>query len=163
MITENEQKVYDALDELGISYVRYEHEPVFTMEELNKVEIEDAEHCKNLFTRNRKGDVHYLVIVEDCKRVDLKSLSEQIGSTFLSFASEERLFRYLGLTTGAVSPFGLINDRDRCVKVLIDKDLVGLNNLCLHPNVNTATIKISFDALKRFLDWRQNEVYYVQM
>ena len=49
------------------------------MEELNKVEIEDAEHCKNLFTRNRKGDVHYLVIVEDCKRVDLKSLSEQIG------------------------------------------------------------------------------------
>ncbi len=162
MITENEQEVYDALDKLGIPYVRYEHEPVFTMEGLSKVGIEGM-HCKNLFTRNKKGDVHYLIIVAHSKRVDLKSLSGQIGSVGLSFASEERLLRYLGLTTGAVSPFGLINDQDRDVKVLIDKDLVGLDNLCLHPNVNTASIKISFDDLGRFLRWCQNEVHYVQI
>ena len=121
MITVHEQEVYDTLDKLGISYVRYEHEPVFTMEGLSKVGIDDGMHCKNLFTRNKKGDVHYLIIVAHSKRVDLKSLSGQIGSAGLSSASEERLWRYLGLTTGAVSPFGLINDRDQDVKVLIDK------------------------------------------
>jgi Ala-tRNA(Pro) deacylase len=163
MIAESEQRVYDTLNKLGISFVRYEHEPVFTMEDLDKVGIKDAMHCKNLFTRNRKGDEHYLVIVGSSKRVDLKSLSRQIGSTPLSFASEERLWQYLGLKTGAVSLFGLLNDQDKSVRVLIDQDLVGLDKLCMHPNANTATIEISYHDLERFLQWSQNEVRQVQV
>jgi Ala-tRNA(Pro) deacylase len=163
MITEIEQRVYDTLNSLGISYVRYEHEPVFTMEDLEKVGIKDAMHCKNLFTRNRKGDEHYLIIVGSSKRVDLKTLSQQIGCTPLSFASEERLWQHIGLKTGAVSLFGLLNDPDKSVKVLIDQDLVGMDKLCMHPNVNTATIEISYHGLERFLDWSQNEVRYVRV
>ena len=83
MITENEQKVYDALDDLGISYVRYEHEPVFTMEELNKVEIENARTFKNLFTRNRKGESPYLVIVEELQTSELKKpFPNKLGYVF---------------------------------------------------------------------------------
>ena len=163
MITEIEQRLYDALNDLRISYYRFEHAPVFTMEDLDKAGIGEAMHCKNLFTRNRKGDEHYLIVTGSSKRVDLKSLSDQIGCTPLSFASEERLFRYLGLKAGAVSPFGLLNDRNKSVKVLIDRDLVGMNNLCVHPNVNTATIKISYNDLERFLSWSQHEARYVKI
>ncbi|MGD0622787.1 MAG: prolyl-tRNA synthetase associated domain-containing protein [Thermacetogeniaceae bacterium] len=162
-MTENEKKVFDTLDELGISYVRHEHEPVFTIEEGSKLDTGDGRHCKNLFLRNIKGDSHYLLIVDNTKRIELKNLSKLIGSTALSLASEERLFRYLGLTRGAVSPFGLLNDRDREVKVLIDRDLTGRNKLCFHPNVNTATVIISFHDLKRFLDRCGNEICYVQV
>ncbi len=163
MITEIEQRVYDTLNDLQISYHRFEHEPVFTMEDLDKVGIGEAMHCKNLFTRNRKGDEHYLIVMGSSKRVDLKSLSEQIGCTSLSFASEERLFKYLGLKAGAVSPFGLLNDLNKSVKVLIDRDLVGMKSLCMHPNVNTATIEISYNDVERFLSWSQHEVRYIKI
>lgn len=164
MITENEQKVYDVLNELNITYTRYEHEPVYTIEELDKVDIDfKGAHCKNLFTRNRKGDIHYLIVVEESKKVDLKKLSEQIGSTPLSFASEERLFKHLGLKPGAVSPFGIINNEDKKVKVIIDKDLEKLEYIGAHPNVNTATVVLSFSDLQKFLKWSKNEVKYIKI
>lgn len=163
MIAEQEKPVLAILDELGISYVRHEHQPVFTIEESSKLDTGNGQHCKNLFLRSRKGDAHYLLIVSSAKRVELKSLSRLVGSTPLSLASEERLVSHLGLTPGAVSPFGLLNDRDGGVKVLIDRDLTGLNNLCFHPNVNTATVVISFHDLRRFLDRYGNEIRYVQV
>jgi len=158
-----EQSVYDTLERLNIPFVRYEHEPVFTMEGLEKVGITDGLHCKNLFLRNKKGDSHYLVVVGSAKRVNLKDLSEQIGSTPLSFASEERLSKHLGLSAGAVSPFGLLNDREKTVRVLIDRDLVGADNLCVHPNVNTATVRLSWASLERFLGWCGNAVTFIRV
>lgn len=117
MTTEAEKKVYDILSKLQIPYIRYEHAAIFTIEEANKLNIDiKGEHCKNLFLRNRKGDVHYLLIIQELKKVDLKSVAKQIGSSSLSFASEERLYKYLGLTPGSVTPFGLINDNEKKFK-----------------------------------------------
>lgn len=164
MVTETEQKVYDILNELDISYTVYEHEPVYTIEELDKVNIDfHGKHCKNLFVRNRKGDVHYLIVVEESKKVDLKKLSEQIGSTTLSFASEERLFKHLGLKPGSVSPMGLINNSDKRVKVVIDKDLADLDCIGVHPNVNTVTVALSYDDLQKFLNWCGNDLQYIKI
>lgn len=164
MITDDEQKVYEVLCKLEISYTKYEHNPVYTIEEANKLDVNiGGKKCKNLFVRNRKGNKHYLVIVVDSKRADLKRLAKQIKSTNLSLASQKRLSKYLGLKPGAVSPFGLINDATQHVEVLIDKDLIDSDNIGFHPNVNTTTITISYDNLKKFINWCGNKVSYVDI
>ena len=164
MISENEQKLYDVLNLLRIKYIRYEHKPIHTIEEANKLDIYiPGQQCKNLFLRNRKGDVHYLVILDETKEVNLKFLAEQIGSTSLSFASQERLDKYLGLKPGSVSPFGIINDIEREVIILIDRDLTGSNVINFHPNVNTATISVSYADFEKFINWHENKIYLVDI
>jgi Ala-tRNA(Pro) deacylase len=154
-----ELKVYEALDRLGISYKRHEHPPVFTVEQavLHWRDIEGA-HCKNLFVRNKPGRRHYLIIAEHLKPVDLPALAKKLGDSRLSFASEERLRRYLGLNPGEVSPFGLLEDDNREVIVIIDAGLRNATCVSFHPNVNTATITISYSDFEKFLAWRGNPV-----
>lgn len=161
MISTGEQKLYDLLNELGITYTRHEHPPVYTVEEAERywANIKGV-HCKNLFLRNNKGNRHFLAVLEHSKRIDLKQIGQKMGQGKLGFASEERLEKYLGLQAGAVSPFGLINDQNKEVVVLLDHDLVdGLVNF--HPNVNTATITISGQDFKRFLDRCGNQIQYL--
>jgi Ala-tRNA(Pro) deacylase len=162
MIDYEEQKLYDVLNQLSIKFTRYEHEAVYTVEEADNLDIDiPGQHSKNLFLRNKKGNIHYLLIACSNKHIDLKSLSKQIGSSVLSFASEERLNKYLGLKKGAVSPFGLINDSERQVIVLIDKGLTDKDPVNFHPNVNTATIGVSYGDLERFIRWHGNEFHYI--
>ena len=155
----NELKVYEVLDELGLAYTRHEHPPVYTVEEAEKYwdGIRGA-HCKNLFLRNKKGKQHYMAILKHSKRMDLKNFESRINEDKLSFASEERLQRYLGLSAGAVSPFGLINDREKHVRIILDKELEGEELINFHPNVNTATITLAVKDFMKFLDWCGNEV-----
>ncbi|MFZ5969844.1 MAG: prolyl-tRNA synthetase associated domain-containing protein [Bacillota bacterium] len=164
MNKDQEQRIYTLLDELGISYDCYQHPAVYTIEAVHQLDMDMGGcHCKNLFIRNRKGDKHYLLIVEESKRLDLKKLSQQINSIGLSFASEERLLKYLGLTPGAVSPFGLIHDENKEVEVLIDQDIANIDLVCFHPNVNTATITLSYEAFEKFLQWSGNTYSYIQV
>lgn len=153
-----------ALDALGIRYEYFEHPPVFTAEE---AEVHwapiDGVPCKNLFLRNKKGNRHYLVVVEISKRVDLRQLVQQLGDDRLSFGSADRLMATLGLTPGSVSPLGLINDRDAAVHVVVDDDLRGRDRLIFHPNVNTASVTISFADLERFLQSRGNRVTFLKI
>ena len=69
----------------------------------------------------------------------------------------------LGLTPGSVSPFGLINDADGSVRVLIDKDLQGAERLIFHPNINTASVVVSWTDLERFLATRSNRVSVISL
>jgi Ala-tRNA(Pro) deacylase len=162
MTLEREQKVYETLKELGIAYTRHGHPPVFTVEEAvaHWQGIAGA-HCKNLFVRNKKGNRHYLIIAEHLKKVDLNSLAKKLGDDRLSFASDERLARYLGLQAGEVSPFGLLQDGQHEVIVVVDAELKSAPFVNFHPNVNTATIGISFSDFEKFLAWRGNRVIYL--
>jgi Ala-tRNA(Pro) deacylase len=161
-LSDKEAKVYEVLKELGVSYTRHEHPPVYTVEEAEKywTDITGA-HCKNLFLRNKKGNRHYLLILEASKNADLKTLTKLLGEDRLSFASEERLNRYLDLEAGAVSPFGLINDHDKHVQVLMDEDLRKAEELNFHPNVNTATVGLSFTDFVKFLSLCGNRFRYL--
>ena len=154
-----EQKVCEALAGLGIAYSRREHPPVFTVDEaaVHWEGIPGA-HCKNLFLRNKKGNHHYLVVAECAKRVDLKALAKVFHDDRLSFASDERMRRFLGLQPGAVSPFGLLHDEKKEVIVVLDEDLRTAEAVSFHPNVNTATLTIAYADLERFLAWRGNPV-----
>jgi Ala-tRNA(Pro) deacylase len=161
MTAENEKKLYQSLDEMGIPYTRHEHPPVYTVEEAEQYwQNIQGVHCKNLFLRNNKGNRHFLVVLEHSKKVDLNQLAEITGAGKLSFASAERLDKYLGLETGAVSPFGLINDANKEVQLFLDKDLKQNEQINFHPNVNTATLTISFSDFERFLERCGNWVQY---
>jgi Ala-tRNA(Pro) deacylase len=162
MPAEREQQVYDFLNEMEISYARHEHPPVFTVEEADQYwEGIAGAHCKNLFLRNNKGNQHFLVVLESAKKVDLNQLGEKTGAGKLSFASANRLEKYLGLETGAVSPFGLINDHTKAVRVILDEDLKESEHINFHPNVNTATVTVSFRDFERFLARCGNDVAYL--
>jgi len=160
----NEEKVYRVLDQLGIKYSVKQHPPVYTVEEVEQYWRDiPGSHCKNLFLRDQKGKKHYLVVMMHNKKVNMASLAEQIGDGRLSFASEERLEKYLGLKTGAVSPFGIINDPNGHVRVVLDSELKGADWVSFHPNVNTATVTISFKDFERFLAHCGNPVSYMSI
>ena len=158
------QPVLKELNTLGISYESYEHPPVFNTEDVEKYwRGIPATPVKNLFLRNKKGNRHYLVIVGVDKRVDLQRLVKVIGDDRLSFGSAERLMAKLGLTPGSVSPFGLIHPGSRDVVVIIDTELREAERLMFHPNINTATLTISFANLEKFLATRGNRVRFLEV
>jgi Ala-tRNA(Pro) deacylase len=163
-LTSQEQRVYDRLAALGIVYVRHEHPPVATVEEAERYWSGiDASHCKNLFLRNQKGTRHYLVVMQHSKKADLRAVADQIGDGKLSFASPERLMTHLGLTPGSVSPFGLINDSEHAVRVVLDRDVKSAERVSFHPNINTRTLVVSAADFGRFLDACGNSVQLVSI
>jgi Ala-tRNA(Pro) deacylase len=159
---DKQQKVFEKLEELKIKYEVVNHPAVYTIEEIDNLGISKQHNvCKNLFLRDYKGRRHFLVILHKDKQADLKKMREQLGTTGLGFASEERLEKYLQLSKGAVTPFGIINDTNCAVEVVFDKDIVGMQNLGFHPNENTATVWISFDDIKKVIEQNGNRIIYV--
>lgn len=159
---EQKEAVYKLLNDNKISYEVVEHDPVYTMEEMDALGItEKGNICKNLFLRDAKGKRHFLVVLGKDKKADLKFIKDQLGTTPLSFASEERLEKYLGLKKGAVSPFGIINDKNSEVEVIFDKDFRFEKRFGCHPNDNTATVILDFNDLKKIVEKNGNEISYL--
>ncbi len=155
-------KLYKLLEELHIEFEYYEHPPAPTIEEAMQYwkDIE-ATHCKNLFFRNHKGDRHYLVVFDHRKTLNVKTLEGMLRQGKLSFASEERMGKYLGVKPGSVTPLALINDSNKHVKLFIDADIKKGSKVSFHPCINTASIVIKTSDLIRFLDHTQNEVEWM--
>lgn len=158
------QKVYNSLKELNIDYFVSDHKAVFTIDEMNSIGIgHNGIIAKNLFLRDAKGKRHFLVTIRHDKKVDLKSLRSKLDSTSLSFASEERLYKHLGLNKGSVTPFGVLNDPNGHVEVVFDEDLISEHSIGIHPNDNTATVWISFSDLLNVINKNGNKVSYVSI
>ena len=145
------QDLLARLDSLGIAATSFEHPAVYTVEQSKALcgELIGA-HIKNLFLRNKKG-VMWLVTCQEDREIDLKALGERLGAGRLSFGSAERLMKYLGVLPGAVTPFGVINDRQNQVAVALDSTLVDQDPVC-HPLVNTMTTALAGRELVRFLE-----------
>lgn len=162
-MTKTEQ-VLQLLNELSIPFDIYEHPPVPTVEEAMIYWREiDATHCKNLFFRNHKGNRHYLVILEHKQQLVIRDLEQRLKQGKISFASPQRMERYLGLNGGSVSVFGLINDRENHVHVFLDAELQSAKRISFHPNENTATVVITFDSFIKFLDWSGNSYEFITL
>ena len=143
---------FQFLAENGIAYERHDHPPVYTVDEASRlVPPLPGAKTKNLFLRDKKGKQHYLVVVPAGKRVDIKALSEVIGSNRLSFGSPERLKKYLGVEPGAVTLFAIFNDPEHLVELIVDQSLWQAAAFQFHPLVNTATLVISRKNLNRFI------------
>lgn len=162
MDVEKRKQVFKTLDKLNIPFDIYEHPPLDTIEiALEFWKDIDATHCKNLFFRNHKGNRHYLVIIKDTTPFSIKSLEKKLKQGKLTFSSEKRLMKYLGVKPGSVSPFGLINDEDQHVYLFIDEQLREVDKISFHPNDNTASLVISYADLLKFLDAAGNSFEYI--
>ena len=152
------------LDEKQISYEWFDHKAVFTIDEMLEIGLEKEEDiAKNLFLRDNKGKRHFLVVIREDKQADLKSLGEKIGAGRLSFASEERLMKYLGLTKGSVTPFGILNDTDCAVEVIFDEDFRNMDAIGVHPNDNTASVFLAFSDLVQIIEEHGNSVTFLSL
>ena len=160
----NPESVLEYLENLNIAYQRFDHPPVYTVEQAEEHWRDiNALHCKNIFLRDNKGRQHFLVITPIDRNIDIRALWEKIGSSRLSFASEERLMKYLGLRPGSVSPFGLINDQDNHVRVYLDEALSQVTKVAFHPNINSITLAIAQPDLERYLDHVGNPWSYIEL
>lgn len=156
--------VFDYLNRCGITYDYYEHPETPTIESAKRYWREDgSKHCKNLFFRNHKGNRHYLVVFDCDQNVAIHDLEQRLKQGKLSFASAERMERYLGLRPGSVSPFGLINDTENHVHLFLDETLQQQESFSFHPNDNTGTIVITRVAFMRFLEGCGNSYEFIKL
>ncbi|MDR2384983.1 MAG: prolyl-tRNA synthetase associated domain-containing protein [Tannerella sp.] len=158
------QKLFRILSERNIPFEYLEHPATPTIEIAGQYWTRsDTNYCKNLFFRNHKGNRHYLVIL-DCNRdMDIHAIEKQLHQGKLSFASEQRMMTFLGVSPGAVTPFGLINDEKHHIHVFLDKNLQKAERLSFHPCVNTASLIILKDDFIRFMDYTQNTYEWIEL
>ena len=147
MFGKEEVKVF--LKEKGIPFRWVEHKAVYTIEEMEELGLEKMEEtAKNLF----------FVVIRADKQANLKELGEKLGGVRLSFASEERLEKYLGLKKGAVTPLGILNDTACAVKVFLDKDFLEKEEIGVHPNDNTASVYLKTADLMQIIKEHGNSL-----
>lgn len=160
------EEVLEKLNTLNIEYKEITHGEVYTIEEmdaLGKEYFEGAKICKNLFVRDQKGKRHFLVVLPEEKRAPLDVIANKIGSTRLSFASEERLMKYLKLTPGSVSPLAVINNDTNDVEVIIDEELKSEVKVGVHPCTNTSTILLSQADVEKYIVSCGNKIKYINI
>lgn len=180
---ERELRVYELLDSIGVEYDRLDHEAAMTMEvcaEINAAfgrmtleefnaedNIERTKHaiiCKNLFLCNRQRTKFYLLMIPGDKKFLTKNLSAQINSARLSFAGEEDMLRYLDITPGSVSVFGLMNDSENSVQLLIDSDVLQSEYVGCHPCINTSSLRMKTkDLIEKILPAIHHEPVVVSL
>ena len=163
--TDMEIKVYNFLDGLGIDYKTLKHPAAFTIEECHKVrDAIGAPVFKNLFLTNKQQTRFYLLVMPGEKVFKTKYLSSQINSARLSFAGEEHMKTYLGLTPGSVTPMGLINDPEGSVMLLLDNDLTDSPVFACHPCINSASVVLHLDDLiDSILPATGHEIHWVSL
>ena len=157
MIT-NEDQCLKYLENLSIAYELVEHGAVYTIEEAeSEPALADRTEVKNLFIQDDKGKRQYLIMIPGHKRLDLKVLAADIGEKKVRFCSAQKVETILGVKPGSVSLFCCLNPTSRHVKIIVDKELLELPELGMHPIVNTATVFIDPKDVHKILDNLEQE------
>lgn len=173
-ISERAEKVLTYLSEHNLQHICYFHPEGKTIEEAKRWWHDDGSiHCKNIFLRNHKGNQHYLVCFHCDHDLDIHDLEQRLKAELmaagynspgkLSFASPERMMRYLGLEPGSVSPFGLINDEEHHVILFLDECLREAPSLSFHPNDCRGTVVIEREVFERYINQLGNEYRYMKL
>lgn len=156
------QEVKAFLEEKGIPFEWVEHKAVYTIDEMEELGLEDMEDiAKNLFLRDQKGKRHFLIVIRANKQANLKELGEKLGIGRLSFASEERLEKYMKLKKGSVTPLGVLNDDACAVEVFFDEDFMRAKKIGVHPNENTASVYLATEDLLNIIREHGNSLEVV--
>jgi len=155
------QKILDILDSLEIEYTNYEHEAVFTCNEAKGVDI-PWYRVKSLLLRNKKATNFYMIVLPDNKQLDTNIIRAIFSDTKMSFASPERMMEKIWLKPWSVSPFALINNTDRDIRVVFDSVL--RNELIwFHPLQNDNTIVLNMTSVEHFLENLCTEYVYHEL
>ncbi len=161
----NKQDIYNYLEEKDIWHEITKHKAVYNMEELSEISLPyPTADAKNLFVRDDKKQNYYLITIKGNKRVELKQFRKTNQTRPLSFASEDDLMHIMGLIPGSVTPFGILNDKERKVKVFLDKDFLDTPSIIgVHPNDNTATVWLKTEDLINLIKKHENKIEIVQI
>ena len=145
------EDLFARLEELGIETTTHEHPPLYTVEQSRELRGEiSGGHSKNLFMKDKKGRVALASLQEDTE-VDLKGFGQKIGIGRISFGKPDLLMELLGVEPGGVTPFGLINDTENRVTVVLEERLMAHEVVNFHPLTNAATTSIRPDDLLKFI------------
>ena len=146
-------KVKEYLNALGIQFKIVEHEPAYTTEEADKyIEGHDGVRTKTMFICNKKKTNYYMIMMDDSKRLDMNKFKEIVSEKQMKMASEEALKEKLGIEPGMVSPFGLLNDDEKDIKIYMDKEIITEEIMTFHPNDNTKTLFITTKDLFKYFE-----------
>tara|TARA_B100000886_G_scaffold283392_1_gene207667 strand:+ start:608 stop:1120 length:513 start_codon:yes stop_codon:yes gene_type:complete len=143
--------LFELLRVKGLDFQIHNHEPLYTVEDSEKFRGKiKGSHTKNLFLKNKKNSF-FLFSCDEKATVDLKLFSKSIDAKNLSFANESYLDKYLGIKPGSVSPFALLNDRNKEVNFYLDQKLYESETINFHPLINTTTISIKMNDFINFI------------
>ena len=147
------KKVEEKLNEMNIPFEIVEHEPALTTEQADSfIEGIEGVRTKTMFLTNKKKTEFYLLIMDDKKRLDMDIFKEIVAFKQIKMASKNSLFEKMMLPPGVVSPFGLLNNEDKDIKVYIDKEIIDEERMCFHPNTNEKTIFLKTLDLLKFIE-----------
>ena len=157
-------KVTSYLDSLGISYELLRHPAVITTEESRAViHVDGCMSCKSLYVKDKKSDNFYLVVLPADKRANMRGLASYVGCAKFEFATEDKLWKDLQVHRGSVSPFAFLNEKpSKPAPLLIDEDVWNADKVKFHPCDNTATVVLSGEDLKKFLESIGKQIILVQ-
>lgn len=151
------------LEDRNIKYEMVEHQAVYTIDEMLDCEIPHPDQiAKNLFIRDDKKRKYYLITCLEDKKINLKEFRNEHGTRPLTFASEDDLMAKMGLTRGAVTPFGILANEEKDVIVYLDKDYEN-KIMGIHPCDNTATVFVNTRDVVKLLKEHGNEIHFVKM
>ena len=160
-----EQRLYKIFNEIGITdYTVKYHEPILTIEQADEFGLAmEGLNLKNLFLREKKTGRFFLIIIDDHRQTDLKYFKEVAGWRQVSFAKEEELMEILGVGAGTVTPLALFQDVDKCVVVVLGREISeasDLEKVSFHPCRNDATLTMTKRDFLRFLTHMGNTVIF---
>lgn len=163
MITEKE--LYEKLKELGITdYTVKEHPPLFSVEDVIANDcMMPGLNFKNLLIKDKKADTYYLVILEDSRKMENKYFKEFTGWGKIRFAHPEELFEKMGLKPGSVSPYGLLNNSEHDIIIVVDHAISEADEdelINFHPNRNTATLTVKKYQFVKYLESLGNKIIW---
>lgn len=135
-----------------VPYQLVEHPAAYDMQDIVDFQVDlHGPVAKNLFLRDSaRGKQHFVVTVRGDKRVDLQALGALLGQR-LSFASENRLQKFLNLQKGEVTPLSAYYDSQKAVQFFMDQDLLDCDVIGVHPCDNTATVFVPPLEIQRLL------------
>lgn len=158
------ENVIKKLNEMNIEYELVEHAPALTTEQADEfIEGIEGVRTKTMFLTNKKKKNFYMVIMDDSKMMDMDRFKDMVDEKKIKMASEESLYEKMMLPPGVVSPFGLLNNEDKDIRVYIDKEIVGEDRMSFHPNTNEKTIFVKTEDLFKFLENINYEVSVIEL
>lgn len=148
-----------------ISYRLYEHDAVFTVEDVHRHAIHNTGviGSKNLFLTNLEHKRFFLYTLPDFMRADLKAFAAEVGEKKVQFASPEELMKYMGLTPGSVSLCGLLNDTEKKVEVYVHANVYNASLMHMHPNINTASMELTHQAFLKYCESLGRDIHVVRL
>ncbi len=148
------EMVTDFLSKIGVAFELIRHPAVITTEESRQIiHVDGCMSCKSLYVKDKKSDNFYMLVLPFDKRADMRGLASCVGCAKFEFATEDKLFEDLGVHRGSVSPFAFLNEKgERRAPLLIDKVVWYASKVKFHPCDNTATVILSGEGLRKFLN-----------